>query len=228
KLLMVKVDGKDVTGFDGDVTEIPTYNYITKNNYINVTVLAEDSSAKVTGIGKINFVNNVATTNIVVTAENGTQTIYKLVVKKISTQEAIKVDTIVGKMGVKVNGNIIYGISPGTVVTTIMNTVTSNSGYATIYDKGGLKKTGCNLVTGDKIEISGTNETKTYIISVRGDVNADGSVTVLDLLRTQKHILKSVTLVNEQFYAADTNYDGVINVVDLLKIQKHILGTAAL
>lgn len=228
KLLMVKVDGKDVTGFDGDVTEIPTYSYITNNNYINVTVLAEDSSAKVTGIGKIDFVNNVATTNIVVTAENGTQTVYKLVVKKISTQEAIKVDTIVGKMGVKVNGNIMYGISPGTIVTTIINTVTSNKGYATVYDKGGLKKTGGNLVTGDKIAISGTNETKTYIISVRGDVNSDGSVSVLDLLRTQKHILKSLTLVNEQFYAADTNYDGVINVVDLLKIQKHILGTAAL
>lgn len=228
KLLMVKVDGKDVPGFDGDVIEIPIYNYLTNNNYIDVSVLAEDSNATVTGIGKLTFVNNVVNANIVVKAENGNQTVYKLVVKKISPQEVIKVDDIVGKMGVKVNGNIMYEISPGTIVTTLLNTVTNNKGYATVYDKGGLKKTGGSLVTGDKIEIMGTNEKKTYIISIRGDVNGDGSVTVLDLLRTQKHILKSITLSGEQFYAADTNYDGIINVVDLLKIQKHILGNTAL
>ena len=38
-------------------------------------------------------------------------------------------------------------------------------------------------------EISTENETKIYILSIKGDTSGDGNITILDLLQVQKNIL---------------------------------------
>jgi hypothetical protein len=62
-------------------------------------------------------------------------------------------------MGVKVSDNVIYGISPDTVISTLVNTVTKNKGEAEVTDANGNVKATGSYVTGDKITIIGTNET---------------------------------------------------------------------
>lgn len=57
-----------------------------------------------------------------------------------------------------------------------------------------------------------------------GDVNGDGAVTVMDLLKVRKAILGMNQLTEEEQKAADINGNGKIDVLDLLRIQKSILG----
>jgi len=105
---------------------------------------------------------------------------------------------------------------------------TFNNTITTITDKDGKSKKDNVLVTGDKITIKGTSESKTYIISVRGDINGDGAVKINDLILLQSHILEKTKLTNEKMYAADINYDSNLKINDLILIQSYILGKLSL
>ena len=57
-----------------------------------------------------------------------------------------------------------------------------------------------------------------------GDVNGDGKVSVLDLLKVRKTILGVSQLSEEEKNRADVNGNGRIDIIDLLRVQKRILG----
>jgi hypothetical protein len=127
-------------------------------------------------------------------------------------------------MGVKVSDNVIYGISPDTVISTLVNTVTKNKGEAEVTDANGNVKATGSYVTGDKITIIGTNERVTYTIAVRGDINGDGVVNLKDFVLIQSHILEKKIMTGVNLYAGDVNYDGKIVLADFVLVQSHILG----
>lgn len=58
----------------------------------------------------------------------------------------------------------------------------------------------------------------------KGDVNGDGEITLLDMLKIKRHLLGIEILENEKFEAADVNGDGTISLLDMLKIKRHLLG----
>lgn len=223
KLSSITVDDKVITGFDSDVVEY-NYNVITDSEEIKIGAKTEDSKARVTGTGTYSFSEGVVSVTLVVTAEDGSTTNYKLIVKQIVPVKNITVGEIVSKMGVKIDGSIMYGISPNTSVTTLVNTVVKNKGTATVVDSSGKAKSSGIFNTGDKITIKGTIESKIFVISVRGDTNGDGKISILDLLNIQKHILGRGILIEQKFYSGDVNYDGKVSIVDLLLVQKNILG----
>lgn len=64
----------------------------------------------------------------------------------------------------------------------------------------------------------------TTAADIVGDVNGDGKVTVMDLLKVRKAILGMTQLTEAEKEAADINENGKIDVIDLLRIQKIILG----
>lgn len=57
-----------------------------------------------------------------------------------------------------------------------------------------------------------------------GDVNGDGKVSSLDVLKLKRHILGLESLPAASHTAADLNGDGKINPQDLLLLQKKVLG----
>lgn len=69
-----------------------------------------------------------------------------------------------------------------------------------------------------------TTEPTTKPDQIIGDVNGDGSITVLDATTLQKYISGLVSLSNEQLAFADTNGDGSVTVLDATAIQKYIAG----
>ena len=221
RLNSISINGNAITGFDPDVLEY-THSIISASNSFSISATPKASSTKISGTGTFNFNNNSAVVNIKTTAESGATATYKVTVKKVSS--VLSVNQIVSKMAVKISGNNMYGISPDTAVSTIIKTVTSNGGTASVVTYAGKSKTSGVLATGDKITIKGTNENKTYVISIRGDASGDGKISIVDLLKVQKHILGKGNLSGAYMYGGDTNYDGKITIVDLLKIQKHILG----
>jgi hypothetical protein len=58
----------------------------------------------------------------------------------------------------------------------------------------------------------------------RGDVNADGSVNVLDMITIANHILYVDELNPQEQVRADCNGDGNVNVLDMIAIANVILG----
>ena len=222
KLSAVTINDKSFTEFDGDVVEY-NYNLVTTDDKFKVGAKTEDSLSTVTGTGDYTFVDGVAKVELVVKAEDESTTTYIININKVVPEKVVTVDSIISKMGIKVNGNTIYGVSPDTAISTLVNTVTKNKGEASVVDKNGKAKASGSYVTGDKITIKGTSESKTYTIAVRGDVNGDGVVDLKDFVLVQSHILEKSTLANEKFLAGDVNYDGKIVLADFVLIQSHIL-----
>ena len=80
------------------------------------------------------------------------------------------------------------------------------------------------LKTGQTIKmITPSGESKSFVISIIGDVSGDGEVTILDLLKVQKHLLGSSKLSSEYLISGDTNGDAEVTILDLLRAQKYIL-----
>lgn len=223
RLSSISIDGKAISDFDAVRVEY-TYNAITSANSIKVEAKTEDSKASVSGTGTYNFTSDgTVKVTLTVTAEDESKTVYVVDIKKVVPSESITVNDVVSKMGVKVDGSIMYGISPGTEVSTLVKTVTSNKGQASVVNSSNKSKTTGSLASGDKITISGTNEKKVYTIAVRGDVNGDGAVKINDLILVQSHILNKGKLTGYKLYAGDTNYDGAVKINDLIMIQSQIL-----
>lgn len=106
----------------------------------------------------------------------------------------------------------------------------SNTNVATVNNSGIVTgiSTGTAIIT---VTASGNNNyneaSKTLTVSVKnsyvlGDVNGDGSITVLDATNLQKYLAGLVSFSDEQLTLADTNGDGSVTVLDATAIQKYL------
>ena len=218
RLKGITINGQEFVEFDPDVVEY-RYNLVTTEDTFTIDATQEDVLSTISGTGTHTFVDGVFQVNIIVTAEDGTSTTYAINITKVVPENVITVNDIVSKMGVKVNEDIIYGISPDTSISTLVNTVTKNGGDAKVTDANDQPKSNGSYVTGDKITISGTSDKVTFTVSVRGDINGDGLVDLKDFVLVQSHILKKNTLSGVKQYAGDVNYDGKIVLADFVLIQ---------
>lgn len=71
---------------------------------------------------------------------------------------------------------------------------------------------------------SSSSPSGSLFASSTGDVNGDGKINVLDILKIQRHILGLETLTGNAATAADLNGNNKIEVLDVLLLQKQILG----
>lgn len=73
------------------------------------------------------------------------------------------------------------------------------------------------------ITVSGVEETGLLY----GDVNSDGKLDIIDLVRLKKHIAGApgLTLTEEQLVLADANTDGDINAGDLIELRTILLSS---
>lgn len=59
--------------------------------------------------------------------------------------------------------------------------------------------------------------------SLRGDINGDGEVSIVDITLLQKYLLKTAQLEESQFAIADLNEDGIINIFDAVILKRIII-----
>ncbi len=59
--------------------------------------------------------------------------------------------------------------------------------------------------------------------SLRGDINGDGEVSIVDITLLQKYLLKTAQLEESQFATADLNEDGKINIFDAVILKRIII-----
>ena len=78
--------------------------------------------------------------------------------------------------------------------------------------------------TGARITVTLTKSTKIEAVyrnmPVRGDVNRDGSVSVLDAVILQKYLLGITALSEEQLYCGDVHTNGMVNAFDLTALKQ--------
>ena len=228
-LSSIKVNGNLINTFDSDVL---TYTYyVDKNvNSVDLTATPTISTSSISGTGKINLNSDTVSVNIIVTSETGDSKTYNITFIKVDGVQTI--NDIISNLKVKVDGNYFKSISAGTNASNLINTINKLDPGATIVLKDANNNaisTSSDLATGQTITITtSSKETSTFKIVVTGDASGDGQITILDLLKVQKHLLKSSTLTDAYLYASDTNSDNDVTILDLLRIQKHILGDITL
>ncbi len=115
----------------------------------------------------------------------------------------------------------ILGISPTTTASSLVSKLSSQ---AKVLNASGsdISSSTTKVATGFKINT--TYDNAVYIVILKGDINADGMISLLDINTIQKKILGASTLDTNQTLAADVNSDSRVNVSDIQEIQKHILG----
>lgn len=133
---------------------------------------------------------------------------------------------------IRVNGNEMSGIEEEnrTVEKLLENIFVSEKYQVQIVDKSGNILQSNNLVgTGSKVQIFTNTDTQTliaeYEIIIYGDVDGNGKINSVDLLKLQRHILELEELDFLSQKAGNINKNGKKPTsVDLLLIQRHILG----
>jgi beta-N-acetylglucosaminidase len=222
------VDDKLLVGFNPEVTEY-TMTVSKLKSSIKVSSNVIVTGTAVSGNGEIPLTTDTTVHEIVVTAQNGAIRKYKIAVIK-SLNEFITINEVLEAAKLTFNDTEIKQLPLGLNVDTLKSNISKNvlDLEVDITDINGIIKTNKLLGTGDKVVLTLGDEVKTFSTIVTGDLNGDGSVTIIDLLRVQKTILRTSNLTEVFTKAGDINQDGKIDIIDLLRVQKHILGISTI
>ena len=226
-LKSLTINGQNVAGFDGDITE---YNYyLDSSKTIDIAAATVSSRTSVSGTGKLTIDKD--TTHIVkVTAQNGNERVYKINI--ILTGEVIDTPTDIlttlNNAGIKNSNTYLSGFNVGTDISYIKEKVANANSSANVLlkNRNGAEKNSGKLATGDKVSVTVGSETKEYEVTIYGDANGDGEINAIDYVRIRKYIMNTANLSGAYSKAADVNKDGNIDAIDYVRIRKYIMNTA--
>ncbi len=112
----------------------------------------------------------------------------------------------------------------GTTVEELTGNI-STSGNVTIKNKNGQTLSSTDkLKTGDVVEVKLSSGTYRYTISVLGDINGDGNITVGDVSLLYRKLKGKVTLEEYQVAAGDILNDASIKINDVARLYRFMKG----
>ena len=214
-------------GFDAATT---SYSMVVDNSVSSVTVsaaaLVKTSTVSGTGSYNLNVGNN--TIQVVCKSQSGSARTYTITIYRNSsgTTGGEVVNTNAGLTSTVYSvGTYITGIQPGTDTATLLAGL-SSSNTVKILDASGNEKSG-TVVTGDSVAVydAGGNMISSTKIVIYGDINGDGKINVLDMIKLNRHITGKGTLTSVYLEAADANRRGDgATVLDMIILNNHITG----
>ena len=229
KVTGIEVNVKNITLQEGEEYQILAN--IEPDDANNKTVQYASENTNIATVNDIGIITAVQTgnTNIQVFSEedeNINQTIQVNVIEKIAEEDLSFSDDI------RVNGNEISRIEEEnrTVEKLLENIFVSEKYQIQIVNKVGKLLQNQDIVgTGSKVQIYTNTDSQTlvaeYEILIYGDVDGNGKINSVDLLKLQRHILEIEELDFVSQKAGNINKNGKKPTsVDLLLIQRHILG----
>lgn len=110
----------------------------------------------------------------------------------------------------RVSGAGTVSLSQGTNVISLV--VTAQSGATRTYKLTVVRGTATN------------NPATPSAGGKKGDLNGDGKITALDIVKLQRLIVGLDALNSDVLAIADINGDGKVTALDIVKIQRHIVG----
>ena len=229
KVTGITINVENITLQEGEQYQILSNVEPDDANNKKVRYISENTDIATVDENGLITATKTGNTNINVCAdedENISQSISVNVIEKIS-EEDLSFST-----NIKVDGNEITGIEEEnqTVEKLLENIMTSEKYVVKIVDKEGKALEDGELVgTGAKVQIFTNTDTQNmvaeYSIIIYGDVDGNGKINSVDLLKLQRHILEIEELDFLSQKAGNINKNGKKPTsVDLLLIQRHILG----
>lgn len=227
-----------ITNFNKDTLEYEIDVDATVNT-LTLTIQTEDPNAKITignqtrvnqwsyeASGLVGGPNNIV---IKVTAENNNTKTYKLTINKAGVSELITSRGFGHKIE---DGMIKTAILNETVYALLNNELDNDIAKLQIWDKDEtteLNKTSATTVkvaTGQVVKLINPSTGEildSKIVVVKGDVDGNGTVNVLDTIPIVNHSLRRSTITGVYAVAADVDGNGTINVLDTIPIVNHSL-----
>lgn len=223
-LSAINISGLSLTPtFDGAVTN---YTAIVDSSIGSVSVSASPvvSTSKVSGTGSYNLNIGNNTINVTCTSQSGEARTYTITVVRMGMGSADYTLTSANY----VIGEYITGVNPGTTVTDFISGFACEGGTVKVLNAAGAEKTG-NVGTGDRLAVY-VNGALVGLkdIVIYGDISGDGAVTIVDLVRLNRHTLNISKLSGSALAAADVNRNGSVNIQDLVMVNRHTLGIATI
>lgn len=226
-LKTLAVTGQTLTPvFNGATT---SYSLIVDNSVssIKVSAAAVAATSTVSGTGTASLKVGSNTISVKCKSQSGVSKTYKLTVVRQEGQQASSVPT---SKTYTVGSKYITGIQPGTKAATVLKNLTATGATIKLVGADGKAKSTV-AATGDTIQLYDGNGKKlsTYTIIIYGDVNGDGEINVLDMIKVNRHVLGLAKLTGCYLEAGDANRakDGA-NVLDMIYINRHSLGLATI
>ena len=220
-LSSLSVSGLALTpGFNAGTTD---YSIIVDASVsaISVDASSVSSKAKVRGVGAYNLMSGTNLIKIDCVSQSGEPRTYNLTVVR-QEQSDISYNINSDKY---VIGNYITGVIPGTTVNDFLAGITCEEGMVKVITASGQENTD-KISTGNKLAVY-VNDilVGTKDIVIYGDVNGDGQVNVLDIIKINRNILALDQLSGAYKEAGDANRKGDgINILDLIVVNRHSLG----
>lgn len=192
---------------------------------LNVNAETTNPNAKVENAGKVALSENEIKLEIKVTAVNGSTSTYTVNVHRIETDGFTPTEILNG-IGLKVDAEYASNIEFGSDVSNIITSIKNKYFFAEIKitDDTGTEITEGVVKTGYTITIVNAGTTNSFKIIIYGDINSDGLIDIVDLLKVRQHLVGYTTLKDANLKASDLNKDNTVDIVDLLLVRKYLLG----
>ena len=239
-LQSLSISGVSLTpAFNGTTT---SYSAVVSNaiSSVSITAKAVSENSSISGTGSYSLAVGNNTVKISCKSQSGDTRTYTIninrqVVQAVNnnsggnnqgnnSQNNTEVNITSGKYRI---GSYITGIEPGTgAADFVKNIAVSASGSVKLLTSSGSENSG-KVATGNKVAVydASGNLKKTYDIVIYGDINGDGAVNALDMIKLNRHILGKGTLTGAHLEAADANRKGDGgNALDMIIMNRHILG----
>lgn len=120
----------------------------------------------------------------------------------------------------KISNSYILNINPETTTKSFMEKFTVIEGYTIKHEDIELSE-GDTISTGDILEETDGNK---FTLIVRGDLNCDGRLSIVDLSIERKYLLEIIEIDEVKKMSSDMNIDEETSLVDISIMRKTILG----
>ncbi len=248
-LKSLSVEGISLTpAFNGAIT---SYSAVVDNSTNKITAAANAvaKTSTVSGTGVYELKEGTNTMEVTCTAKNGNPKVYTINVVRAAAGQQTGTD--VPKEPPEQNhtaqenpvttepsctsqiykfGTNVTGIAPQTKVSDFKEKLSVTNGSVKVLTASGSENTAA-ISTGNIVAVydDNGNQVLSYPVVIYGDINGDGAVNALDMIKLNRYIIGQENLTGVYLEAADANRKGDgANALDMIIMNRHIIGSAAI
>lgn len=216
-------------------------------NGVNVSLLSENENGEVLATQTITSLNSQDAQTVVFEQSLGLNSNQKAMYVKVSpiTNESsignntdfVAIDNFTSRIAtlnsvysINRQVDVLTGIGRKTNVSGFSNNFISESGTYRMLNSTGQVITSGYVGTGTKLQLlNSSNQVADEVTAVvYGDLDGDADISINDLAKIKRQLLKMEELDGAYKVAGDIGNKGNITISDLIAIKKHLLGLASI